>query len=424
MLFKNIDILMPDFSIIENGYVVTSNDTITYIGKSKPEYINKTSIYEGKNKLLIPGFINTHCHAPMTLLRGAGNDLPLSKWLFESIFPIEKKLTSSDIYYGAMIGIAEMIQCGVTSFSDMYYNCESTIKAVVESGISANISHSVSVFNNNDLKTVDTAKDIYDSFNGIDNNRILVDFCLHSEYTTTPESVDKIIDLAITNDTSIQLHLSETLKENEECYKRHKMTPVEYFNSHGLFDVNVTAAHCVYLSENDISILKGKSFSVAHCPISNLKLGSGFADIIKLKNNNLNITIGTDGASSNDNLNYIEDIKIAALLQKGIHQNPAIIETNDILKMATKNGAKSQKRNDTGEIKVGNMADLAIINYNCDNLISSMDKKSALIYSAQPKNIEMTMCRGKIVYEKGDFKTIDIEKILYNAKKINTRIKE
>mgnify|MGYP005779839501 CR=1 FL=1 len=256
MLFENISILLADGKINHNMFVGIKNEKIVYLSSIKPkEKYNK--IYNGTGKLMIPGFVNTHCHVPMTILRGVGNDKPLDEWLNNYIFPLENKLNSKDIYYGSLMGIGEMLKSGITSFSDMYYHCEEIAQAVIESGISANISHSVSVFDNKkDFKTLEMAEEIYKNFNGIDNNRLIVDMCLHSEYTTTPYAVEYIRNLSEKYNTSVLLHLCETQKEVNECIKRHNVTPVKYFEGMGIFERNIIAAHCVYLTDEDIAILK------------------------------------------------------------------------------------------------------------------------------------------------------------------------
>lgn len=419
MIFSNIDILMPDNTILENAYAVTENDIIKYIGKEKPHF-GKHKIYNGENKLLIPGLINTHCHVPMTALRGLGNDLPLDKWLETSIFPAEAKLNSEVIYNAALLGIGEMLKSGVTSFCDMYYDCGMIAKAVLESGITANISHSISVFDDAEpynLPTVKTAEKIFREFNGLENNRLKVNMCLHSEYTTNKKTVKYVSHLAEKYNTSILLHLSETLNEVTNCIKRNGVTPVKYFNNLGVFENNTIAAHCVHVTQDDIEILAKNNVTVSHCPVSNMKLGSGFADIVKLKDNGVNVALGTDGTASNDNLYILEDLKFAALLQKGLHNNPAILRTSEILDMVTKNGAKAMQRDDTGIIKEGYMADLAVIDYNSPNLTPCTDKQSALIYSATTENVVLTMCRGKVVYQNNEFKTIDMEKVLNEVRK-------
>lgn len=421
MLFENIDILLFDGTIMKNSFLLTKNDKIEYIGKNKPDF--KGKIYNGKNKLIIPGFINTHCHTSMTLLRGVGADLPLDRWLNEKIFPIEAKLTKNYCKYSMLLGIAEMLKSGITSFSDMYiFN---NIDAVLESGIKSNISLSIACDNDkniNDLPLFNENKYIYENYNNAENGKLKIDFSIHSEYSTTEKIVTQLSEYVKTVGATIQLHLSETEKEVKDCIKRHKKTPPQYFDNLKVFENNIIAAHCVHLFENDFEILAKNNVNVSHCPISNLKLGSGIADIYKMCNYGINVTVGTDGVASNDNLNILEDIKVMALLQKGFHKNSEIFDAKQILKISSKNGAIAQKRENTGEIAVGNKADIVVVDFNSINMSSATDMLSAIIYSAQPTDIKLTMVDGKVLYENGNFNTIDIEKVIFETNRIKNKI--
>ena len=221
---------------------------------------------------------------------------------------------------------------------------------------------------------------------------------------------------------NMHIHISETKKETDECIARHGKTPVAYFNDLGVFDNHVTAAHCVWLTEQDKQILADKKVSVAHCPISNLKLGSGIANMFSLMEKGINISIGTDGVASNDNLNFLEDMKLTALLQKGLHRNPAIFPASEVFKMASQNGALSQNRMQTGALKLGNQADIIAIDYHSINLLPCIDVISSLVYATLPSDVKMTMVNGKILYENGQFHTIDIEKVMHEVSRIGRKL--
>ena len=356
MLFKNINYFDENQQISSQKYMLIENGTISYIGEACPKNYDGRTI-NGENKLIMPGFVNTHCHVPMTLFRSLGGNMQLNEWLLKFIFPMEDKLTGDFVYYGALTGIAEMIKSGVTSFNDMYYYSENVCDAVSQSGMKANIAMEGLAFddslNNRLTCQKEHITDFFHKYNNSFNGRIKIDLSIHSEYTGCPEKIEMIGNMARELKANIQLHLSETENEVTQCIQRHKKTPPQFFNDIGVFDNNVTAAHCVYLNEDDIEILNKKKVNVSHCPLSNLKLGSGICDISRLSENDINVTIGTDGAASNDNLNFIEDVKASALLAKGIHKNAALFSSGDIIKMAYKYGAVSQGRFDTGEISVG-----------------------------------------------------------------------
>ncbi|MGE4213327.1 MAG: amidohydrolase [Anaerotignaceae bacterium] len=421
MLFKNINILSNNGEILNDMFLTVTNSTISYIGKiPPPQYYNK--IFDGTDMLLMPGFINTHCHVPMTLLRSLGGNLSLNDWLTTAVFPTEAKLTEEYIYYGALLGIAEMIKSGVTSFNDMYYYSHKICDAVLESGINGNIATDGFAFDDS-LKNkysipASVLYDFHKEFNNKNNGQLKIDMCVHAEYTSDPKKVEKLAEIAKNTNSNIQLHLSETENETTGCIKRHGKTPTKFFADYGIFDNPTTAAHCVYLSDEDLFLLKEKNVSVAHCPISNLKLGSGIADIVRLQKSGLNITLGTDGAASNDNLNFIEDIKTAILLQKGIHRDASLLTSADIINIATKNGAISQGRPNTGEIAVGKTADFFVMDFNAPNLLPVTNMLNGAVYASLPQNIVLTMVNGKVLYEKGEFKTIDIEAVMAKVKEI------
>lgn len=418
MLFENISYLNESFEVIKNTNILVEHDLISYIGKETPRSYNGRRL-DGKNKLLMPGFVNTHCHVPMTIFRSLGGNLPLDKWLENFIFPFEAKLTEKAVYTGSLIGISEMIKSGVTSFNNMYYFSETICSAIDESGIKANIAMEGLSFddsiNNKYTCNKDDAINFFKNYNNSCGGRIKTDLSIHSEYTGNPQKAEMIGALARELNTGIQLHLSETEKETKDCILRHGKTPPQYFESLSVFDNHVIAAHCVYINDDDIEILKNKNVTVSHCPLSNLKLGSGICDISKLINKGINVTIGTDGAASNDNLNFLEDIKISALLAKGIHKDASMISSEDIIKAATVNGALSQRRYDTGVIASGKKADLFVMDFSGINLLPGNDFLNGLIYASLPENIILTMADGKILYENGVFTGIDIEKLKYEA---------
>ncbi len=424
MLFSNINILCPDGTILKNGYLEVTGKKITYLGTTNPN-CDAEECYDGTNKLLLPGFVNTHCHVPMTLLRSMGADLPLNRWLHEAIFPIESKLTEEHGYIGALLGIAEMLQSGVTSFTDMYFFGEARSKAVLESGIKANLSMGILCLDDSEVDAapmVQETKDVFTAWHNTNDGQLKIDVGLHAEYTSNPKIVRGVSEYAQSIGANMHIHLAETKEETEGCIARHQKTPAAYFRDMGTFENNTTAAHCIYMTDEDLDILANYHVTVSHCPISNLKLGSGIADVIKMQNHGVAVSIGTDGPASNDNLNFIEDMKLAPLLQKGFHRNPSLLSSGEVLKMATHNGAVAQGRRDTGEIKVGNRADLVVIDYNSINLQPETDLATALIYAALPSNVKMTMVDGKVLYRDGVFLTIDSEKILYEAARLGKKL--
>jgi len=420
MIFKNISVLCEE-EILESMCVGVKNGKIEYISDQEPEDLYEFGeIYEGSNRLLIPGLCNAHMHSPMSLQRGYAENLSLDKWLNEKVFPFEDKLTNEAVYYGTLLQIAEMLRFGTTSFSDMYFLSDNTARAVIKSGIKCNLSTSVVGFDENmhfnETGNYNNIKNWYNEFNDADNGRLKIDFSLHAEYTSRPKLVSEFSEECRKYGAVVQVHISETEKEHEECIARHGKTPTEYFYSLGLFENKTVAAHCVYVTEQDMDIMSENGVSVAHCPVSNLKLASGVADVKKLLNKNVNVALGTDSVASNNSGNLFEELKLAAILHKGITKDPAAISPLQAIKMATKNGYIAQNRN--MEIKVGNAADLAVVNIDCPHMYPRHNLINNLVYSAQGSDVVLTMVNGQVLYRDGDFLTLDIRKIQFEANRI------
>ncbi len=417
-LFENAT-LLPEYGSSGSSYVLADGAFFTYAGKKRPEGAFDR-VVDCCGKLLIPAFYNTHCHAAMTLFRGIGDDLPLFRWLNEKIFPAEDKLTQESVYWGSLAAIAEMLSSGCVSFSDMYMFEDATAKAVIESGVKANLARGLVSFDENiDMKSdrrFAEAVSLYRTYNGAENGRLKIDMALHAEYTNVKRACRHVAEYCRENGIRIQLHLSETQKEHEECISKHGVTPAEFFNEAGVFEVPVTAAHCVWLSDGDIRLLAEKHVAVSHNPASNLKLGSGVMPYRKLTESGIMISLGTDGAASNNSLNMIREMQLAALLHKGISRDATETQAGEMLKCATSNGAAAQGREDCGRIAAGSRADAVLIDLDTVNTIPSFDPYSSIVYSADRANVFMTMCDGVILYEKGEYKSIDIERVKFNVK--------
>ena len=402
--------------------VIVENGKYSYIGEAEPR-IAVDEVIDGKGNLLIPAFYNTHCHAAMTLFRGYGEDLPLDRWLNEKIFPAEDRLTNKSVNVATKLAIAEMLANGIASFSDMYMFMDEVANAALETGIKANISRSIVSFAESDniakdsrfLESVQLVKD----YDGAGDGRIKVDMSLHAEYTNTEQMSRFVAEYTKENNLGMQVHISETEKEHSECMERRGgRTPIEFFNDCGLLDSRTTAAHCVYLTDNDMDIIKEKNVSVAHNPVSNLKLGSGVMQFRKMLDKGINVTLGTDGVASNNNLDILKELQYAVLLGKGISRSPESVKAEEMFALATLNGAIAQGRFDCGSIKLGNKADAVLLNLDSVNNIPSYDLYTTIAYSAKSSDVLMTMVDGKVLYKDGEYKTIDIEKLKFEAKDV------
>ena len=412
MLFEHIDYLDENFEVQKNAFIGIKDGKIAYIGTEKPQE-DFGEVYNGKNGLMMSGFVNAHSHAPMTLLRGYGENLPLDRWLNEKIFPFEDKLTDSAIAASTTLACAEMVRFGTVSFSDMYFFSQTMAKSILDSGIKCNLSRGLTVFSDQDYEQLEAYKDNMDllkNYQNAGNGRLKIDLCIHGEYTTTPKVVEAVAKHAKSENVNVHIHLSETKKEHEECKQRHGKTPAKYFADLGLFDQPTTAAHCVWVEDEDIELFKKYGVTVACNPVSNMKLASGFAPIPKMLEKGINIALGTDGCASNNNLNIMQDLYLFALLYKGVTGDPTVVTPKQALSAATLNGFKSQGRMDSGKISVGQKADIIVINTDVPNMYPATDIACNLVYAAQGSDIKLTMVDGKVLYKDGEYLTIDIEK--------------
>lgn len=399
MLFSDITILDEEFQTKEHRYVLTDGAFIKSISDTPPQgYAGE--IYSGRKKLLMSGLYNLHTHAPMTLLRGYGEGLPLQRWLHERIFPFEARMTDEDAYWGALLAFAEMLRCGTVSASDMYFFPDGVAKAAVESGIKLNLAAP------GDSRRILT-------HHGTAEGRIRCDAYLHSEYTTTAEEARTQAQLAKEYGLGYQVHLSETREEHEACKARHNgLTPARYLASLGVFDVPVTAAHCVWLEEEDIRLFAERGATIAHCPQSNLKLASGIAPIAEYLRRGIAVGIGTDGVCSNNNLDLLEEMQDASLLMKGSTGDPALGDAVQILRMATAAGACAQQREDCGSLTEGNRADLVVVDMDTPAFVPRLDTANALVYAANSRDVVLTMVDGRVLYRDGEFLTLDLQRAM------------
>lgn len=425
ILFKNARLLpeaMPEGARAEDTVnVVVTDESITYIGVTVPEETFDRTV-DCKENLLMPAFYNAHCHAAMTLFRGYGEDLPLRRWLDEKILPAEEKLNFRRVYYGSKLAIAEMIRNGVVSFSDMYFFQEATAEAVLEAGVKANIARSIVSFDPNITKEADPrfaeSVKLVEQYHGAGDGRLKVDMSLHAEYSNVDACCRYVAEYAKEQGLRMQLHLSETQAEHEACIERHGMTPAAYFASLGVLDVPTTAAHCVYVTDEDIAIMKEKGVYAVHNPVSNLKLGSGVMRLRDMLDAGVTVTLGTDGVASNNRLSVLRELQTAAILHKGVNRDPENIRAAQLPALATRNGALSQGREDCGMIAVGARADLILMDLNAINNIPCYDLATTLAYSASTSNVLLTMCDGRILWENGEYTSIDIECLRFEARQI------
>ena len=366
MLFCNIDLLDENFECKRGQYVGVKDGKIAYIGDAEPQE-DYGERYDGKHRLLMSGFYNVHSHAPMTLLRGYAENLPLQRWLGEKVFPFEDKIDDEAAYYGTQLSIAEMLASGTVSFSDMYFFFDGMMPAIRESGIKCNLSRGLTVFDDSDYESLAAYKDnlrLLNEWNGELGGRLIGDLCIHGEYTSTPKVVEAVAAHAKDAGARIHIHLSETQTEHEECKQRHGLTPAAYMEAHGIFDSPTTAAHCVWLEDEDFDILY-----------------------------------------------------LFGVVYKGFYHDSTLLTPAQVLHTATRAGALSQGRTDCGKLAVGYKADLCVIDTDTPQFTPMTDAACNVVYAAQGADVRLTMVDGEVLYRDGEFKTIDIEKVKAETQK-------
>lgn len=356
-------------------------------------------VLDGSNKAIIPGLINTHTHASMTLLRSFSDDLELHDWLENKIWPVEANLNADDIYWGTKLACLEMIKSGTTCFNDMYFHGEVAAKAVEEMGIRAVLSEVYFDHFNPELGERQAKKMLkgLEKLKEIKSERIVPALGPHAAYTVSGDRLQWVKELADREDLLIHFHLAETKREVEDFKEKHGKKQVPYLEEVGFLDEKLVAAHCVWLDKKDIEILAKWDVKIVYNPISNMKLAvGGMLPYKEMKKAGLKISLGTDGCASNNNLDMFDSMKFAALAQKYHFSSTTIMPAEEIFKIATKNGAEALRLN-TGEIVEGKLADIALIDLKRPELTPNHDLISNLVYSANGYCVDTVICNGEVL---------------------------
>lgn len=431
-------VTMGSKGIVRDGAIVVENSRIVDVGIGS-DLKRKYSGYEkinAKGKVVIPGLVNTHQHAAMSLLRGYADDCPLKEWLEKWIWPLEKYVTGRDIYVGALLTAVESIMGGTTTVNTMYHYMEggNEAQAFAEAGLRGVIGHVCFSWRKNEDKKAlrNLAKDWHHKESGL--IRVSVD--PHAAYTVDPEYMKELREIANelnekygSADSPIMLHMhvAETRDEPEKIQQAFNVSVqggvVEYLDSLGVLGNDVMATHCVVLTQRDIKILKKRGVKVSHNPISNLKLASGISPVPRLIKAGVIVALGTDSPCSNNNTDMFGVMKTTALLHKGVHKDPMLMPAEQVLRMATIEGAKAllwDKR--IGSIEIGKNADLAIVDFKKPHLCPLFNEISHLVYSARPSDVDTVLINGKIVMENREITTTDVHKVLEMAEKTKEKL--
>ncbi|MEG6586037.1 amidohydrolase [Dendrosporobacter sp. 1207_IL3150] len=414
ILLKNTEYLTSD-GMISVSDIAIEGSQIIQIGNISVEW-KADKIIDCTNKLAVPGFVNTHNHAAMTLFRSYADDMLLMDWLQNKIWPAEAGLTGEDVYWGTQLAIAEMIKSGTTTFSDMYFFMPDVAKAVSESGIRAVLARGMAGVAPTAEQALCESEELFHQFNNSAEGRITVMLGPHAPYTCPPEYLKKVVALSRKLGAEIHIHLSETLGEVEECKQKYGKSPIALMDEVGILDCGVLAAHCVHLSPEDIEIMRDKKVRVAHNPGSNMKLASGIAPVQEMLKAGICVGLGTDGAASNNNMDMLEELRLAALLHKVRNNDPLAVPAKTAISMATEYGAKALGLSGiTGKIKEGFKADITLFDTSGLHWQPKHDLLSLLTYSAASSDVDTVIINGSVVLENKQLTTIDTERLVYEV---------
>ena len=413
IIIKNAYILTMDPVVgdIESGVVVIENGTIKEIGTSTECSAEK--IIDAKGSVLMPGLINTHCHAGMTIFRGYADDMQLQDWLENHIWPAEAKLTDEDLYAGTRLACLEMIRSGTIAFADMYIHENRVAQAVEEAGIRAALSYGMIDFGDKEKadKELEVGTAFVREWNGKADGRIKTMYGPHAPNTCSRDFLIRVKEQAVKDNVKIHIHVLETETELNYMKENFGVCSIHFLKGIDFWGPDILAAHCVWLSDGDIKILAEYDVNISHNPISNMKLASGICPVAKLLDAGANVCIGTDGCASNNNLDMFEEMRTAALLQKVSTMDPTVLPARTVLEMATTNGAKALDIN-SGMLKEGYNADMIIVDMNRAHLTPVYDVASHLVYAASGKDVTATIVNGKVLMEDGKVLSMDEQEII------------
>jgi 5-methylthioadenosine/S-adenosylhomocysteine deaminase len=434
-LLINAQILSMDaeFSSFENGALGVLGDAIVAVGESEEiqkEY-DANEVIDCGGKVLMPGLVNAHTHVPMNLLRGLGDDLRLDVWLLGYIMPVEREYVDPEfVHLGTLLACAELIRSGVTSFADMYYFEDQVAEAAAEAGLRALCGQTILKFPSPDADSFEESLAASEEMikKWKDHPLITPVIAPHAPYTATVDILGKSTDLALKYDVPLHIHISETAQEVENCLDQFDMPVVPYVEQFEVFKAKTIAAHCVHIDEREMHTLERYGVGIAHNPTSNLKLSSGIAKVSRMLDLGLNVGIGTDGVSSNNDLDMFEEIRLAALLAKGSSGDPTTVPARTAISMATNMGAKSIHLGDQiGSLEAGKKADLILVDidtlHNSPHFRNDPNSVYAqLVYAAKSTDVTDVMVNGKWLMRSRELLTIDLDKLLPRAQKLAREI--
>lgn len=425
ILFRNAVLvtLDPRQPLLSEACLAVSDGKIEAVGEASEGRFDR--VIDASGLILMPGLVNAHTHSPMTLFRGLKDDCTLDEWLNGYIWPAEARLSCEDYYWGSLLGIAEMLATGTTSVSDMYRASGEWMRAAMETGIKANICESIVADEDFDPRThsgVLESRETVDKWNGFDQGRIRCDTSIQSCWQTGERLWRYIADFASERRIGIHIHLAETQNEMDHCRRRYGDSPVRLLERAGVFRNRVIAVHGIYLDEEDQRILKEHDACIVHDPASNLKCCCGFAHLKPYWEKGIHLALGTDGVCSNNSADMFDTMKLTSLVQKMLSGDPCFLPAEELLRLAVQEGLFSQGRTgEAGMLRPGLDADIIAVSAETPSMIPCLSPAANLVYSASGAMVRMTMVRGKILYEDGEFTTIDMAQLQQKVDEIVKR---
>ncbi|MFC1488673.1 amidohydrolase family protein [Thermodesulfobacteriota bacterium] len=428
IIVNNGSILTMDstHTVLENAFLSISGDEITHIGNQNPASFKAKKMIDAKGGLILPGLVNAHTHAAMTLFRGLADDLPLMDWLNDFIFPVENRMDADFVYTGTLLALAEMIMSGTTTFCDMYLFEDEVAKAAQKAGVRCLVGEVLYDFPSPNYGPAAKGLEYTESLilKWKDDPIVSIAVEPHSLYTCSPELLANANALALKYRVPLIIHVAETLGEIDEIKEKYGKTPVEHLETLGLLGPHLIADHCVHLETPDIQTLANHGVKVVHNPESNMKLASGVAPVPDLLSQGVTVGLGTDGCASNNNLDLFSEMDMAAKLHKVHTMDPTVMDALSVLKMATIEGAKALGLGDiTGSLEKGKKADIIVIDTHKPHLTPLYNEASHLVYAAKGSDVRHSIINGKVVMEDRKLLTLDLEEIIARSREKSVQVK-
>ena len=423
ILIRNVDAITLDEQnrVLKNTNIAIDGKTIVALGDVPRDFAERADeIIDGRDHVALPGFFNAHVHAPMSLQRGWAEDLPFDRWLNERIWVAESALTEEDIYWGAALAACEMIRSGIVAFADHYFWMDQVARVVEESGMKALLAWCI--FGLGADKEVGRAslertEEFVERWQNAGDGRVKTTLGPHSPYICSPQFLTRALNDAVKLGVGIHLHVAESQAQVARSLKEHGKTPVAHLASLGVFDVPTIAAHCLYVSDDDIAILADKRVTAPHCPKTYLKLAMGIGRVPAMLARGVNVALGTDGPASNNTIDILESARLTTLLQKNEQRDPEILPSMQMLKLATQNGAWALGFADSGVLRVGARADVILFDFAKPHLRPRHDLAANIVHSAHATDVDHVIVDGRVLLRKGKLTTLDEERILREAER-------